>query len=48
VLTRNPASHRVMDKVGMHEDGILRRNFRKWGILEDICHHSILREEWIR
>jgi RimJ/RimL family protein N-acetyltransferase len=44
-LTRNPASHRVMEKLGMRMEGILRRRFRKWGVLEDICHHSILREE---
>ncbi len=45
-LTRNPASHRVMDKLGMRTEGVLRRRFRKWDILEDICHHSILSEEW--
>jgi RimJ/RimL family protein N-acetyltransferase len=45
-LTRNPASHRVMEKLGMRTEGVLRRRFRKWGVLEDICHHSILREDW--
>lgn len=44
-LARNPASHRVMEKLGMRMEGVLRRRFRKWGVLEDICHHSILREE---
>lgn len=45
-LTRNPASHRVMEKLGMRVEGIRRRRFRKWGVLEDLCGHSVLREEW--
>lgn len=45
-LTRNPASHQVMDKLGMRTEGVLRRRFRKWGVLEDVCHHSILCDEW--
>jgi RimJ/RimL family protein N-acetyltransferase len=42
----NTRSRRVMEKLGMRTEGILRRRFRKWGVLEDVCHHSILREEW--
>lgn len=45
-LARNPASGRVMEKLGMHKDGVLRWSFRKWGILEDIAWWSILRDEW--
>lgn len=45
-LTRNPASHRVMEKLGMRHEGVRRVRFRKWGILEDLCGHSILRSEW--
>lgn len=42
-VTRNPASHRVMEKLGMRSEGVLRRRFRKGDVLEDVCHHSILR-----
>lgn len=45
-LTRNPASHRVMEKLGMAVEGVRRRRIRKWGVLEDLCGHAILREEW--
>lgn len=44
-FVRNPGSHRVMEKVGMRVEGVARRRFRKWGVLEDECFHSILREE---
>ena len=45
-LTRNPASHRVMEKVGLTVEGVRRRRLRKWGVLEDLCGHAILREAW--
>ena len=45
-FTRNPASGRVMEKTGMRHEGVLRRSARKWDILEDVAHRSILREEW--
>lgn len=45
-LTRNPASHRVMEKLGMTVEGVRRRRLRKWGVLEDLCGHAILAEEW--
>jgi RimJ/RimL family protein N-acetyltransferase len=35
-LTRNPASGRVMQKLGMHHEGTRRAHVRKWGILEDL------------
>jgi [ribosomal protein S5]-alanine N-acetyltransferase len=46
-LARNPASGVVLQRAGMRHEGIRRRAFRKWGALEDLSHHSILREEWI-
>lgn len=47
-LTRNPASHRVMEKLGTTVEGVRRRRLRKWGVLEDLCGHAILSEEWHR
>lgn len=43
---RNPASGRVMQKLGMTHEGCLRRHVAKRGKLEDIELYGILREEW--
>ncbi|MEO8201928.1 MAG: GNAT family N-acetyltransferase [Gemmatimonadota bacterium] len=45
-LTRNPASGRVMQKVGMTHEGTLRKHFHKWGVFEDVELYGQLREEW--
>ncbi len=45
-LTRNPASGRVMQKVGMAYEGTLRRHLRKWGQFEDLALYGLLREEF--
>jgi RimJ/RimL family protein N-acetyltransferase len=45
---RNPASGRVMQKIGMTYEGTLRGHVLKWGEPVDLCMYSILREEWER
>ncbi|MFZ5817962.1 MAG: GNAT family N-acetyltransferase [Bacillota bacterium] len=45
-LTRNPASGRVMAKVGMRCEGRLRQHVCKNGQFEDLAVYSILRTEW--
>ncbi len=35
-LLRNPASGRVLQKIGMRKEGQLRKHIRKWGVFEDI------------
>ena len=35
-LTRNPASGRVMAKLGMQHEGRLRHHTRKWDVFEDV------------
>ncbi|HHX71335.1 MAG TPA: GNAT family N-acetyltransferase [Clostridiales bacterium] len=44
----NPASGRVMQKVGMAQEGILRRHCRRKsdGIYSDLVCYGILKEEW--
>jgi [ribosomal protein S5]-alanine N-acetyltransferase len=44
--TRNPASGRVLQKVGMQHEGTLRRHLLKWGEPLDIAYYGILREEF--
>jgi ribosomal-protein-alanine N-acetyltransferase len=43
---RNPASGRVMQKVGMKYEGCLRQHFKKWENFEDSEMYGILREEF--
>lgn len=45
-LVRNPASGRVMRKLGMHYEGTLRQDTIKWGAYEDLAIYSILRSDW--
>lgn len=41
-MTRNPASGRVMEKIGMRREGLLRGHARKWGVFEDIIVYGVL------
>lgn len=41
----NPASGRVMQKLGMKHEGRFRRHIQKWGEALDVEHYAILREE---
>lgn len=45
-LVRNPASGRVMQKLGMQQEGIERDAVIKWGRHESIVLYSILEPEW--
>ncbi len=45
-LLRNPASGRVMQKLGMQKEGTLREATQKWGVFEDLAIYSILDREW--
>jgi RimJ/RimL family protein N-acetyltransferase len=45
-LTRNPASGRVMQKIGMTYEGRRREHVQKWGVFEDLEMYAILRQEW--
>ena len=45
-LTRNPASGRVMQKIGMICEGCLRQHIKHWGVYEDYAMYGILASEW--
>lgn len=47
-LTVNPASRRVMEKIGMTYEGTLRNDLLKDGVYYDIDHLSILRDEFMQ
>jgi len=44
---RNPASGRVMQKLGMKHEGSSPQHIMKWGAFEDIELYGILRSEWM-
>ena len=45
-MARNPASARVLEKLGMTREGYLRQHNRKWESFEDIVVHGILAADW--
>lgn len=45
-MTKNPASGRVMEKVGMQYEGRLRQQIRRWGSFEDAEIYAILRQDY--
>jgi RimJ/RimL family protein N-acetyltransferase len=45
-LARNPASGRVMVKVGMSYEGCMRQHVLKWDVFEDVKFYGILRCEY--
>lgn len=44
-FTRNPASGRVLLKIGMRHEGRLRKHFLKRGVLEDMDLYGVLEHE---
>mgnify|MGYP001056849904 FL=1 len=42
----NPASGRVMQKLGMRPEGVLREHDLKWGRIEDDVYYGLLRRDW--
>ncbi len=45
-FSHNPASGRVMQKVGMRHEGHLRQHVKKWGEFYDVEAYGILRSEF--
>ena len=45
-FTRNPASGRVLQKLGMRREGVLRDAARRWGRFEDLAVYAVLAPEW--
>ena len=47
-FARNPASRRVLEKIGMSHEGIMRKHVSKWGEAQDLWVWGILRAEFER
>jgi RimJ/RimL family protein N-acetyltransferase len=41
-MVRNPASGRVLEKIGMQQEGIFRDHVKKWDQFEDVAAYGIL------
>ena len=46
-LARNPASGRIMRKLGMRHEGVRRQHVKKWDKFEDSVVFGILKAEWL-
>lgn len=46
-VTSNPASGRVMQKIGMQPEGTLRQSLFRWGQYHDAALYAILREDYV-
>lgn len=44
-LARNAASGRVLEKIGMRREGVLRRHVRHRGALEDLVIHALMADD---
>lgn len=45
-MASNPASGRVMQKIGMTYEGCMRQHQLKWDVFEDMALYGVLRSEW--
>ena len=45
-FTSNPASGRVLLKIGMQHEGTMRQHIVKWGERVDVDYYGIVREDW--
>lgn len=43
---RNEASGRVMQKLGMQFEGVIREGYLRWGRFEDVSCYGVLAHEW--
>ena len=44
-MVRNPASGRVLARLGFRQEGMLRERVKKWGVYEDVVLMALLRRE---
>lgn len=47
-FSHNPASGRVMQKIGMRYEGCRRQHIRKWENFEDLVQYGILKSDWLQ
>jgi len=45
-MEHNPASGRVMEKIGMSHEGTLRQHMKKWDRFYDVIKYGILKSDY--
>jgi len=45
-FARNPASGRVLQKIGLKQEGIFPKHVKKWGEYQDCVMYGLLKEDW--
>jgi [ribosomal protein S5]-alanine N-acetyltransferase len=45
-MLRNPASGRVLEKLGLKKEGVIREGVRKWGVFEDVALLAVIKKDW--
>lgn len=45
-MVHNPASGRVLEKIGFRPEGLLRQHAKKWGRFHDVAVFGLVRENW--
>ena len=45
-MTRNPVSGKVLKKLGFKNEGILKQEFKKWDVYEDIAVYGLCRADY--
>jgi RimJ/RimL family protein N-acetyltransferase len=44
-MARNPAAGKVLQALGMRQEGLLRQRVRKWGVYEDVVLYAVVRDD---
>ena len=45
-MARNPASGKVLEKLGFKKEGLLKKHFKKWDVYEDIAVYGLSRSDY--
>lgn len=45
-MLRNPATARILEKMGFSQEGLLRQRVRKWDEFEDVALWAMLQQDW--
>ena len=46
-MARNPSSGRVLQKIGMSNEGVARQHAKKHGKFEDLILYGLIRDDWL-
>ncbi|MDR6552609.1 GNAT family N-acetyltransferase [Paenibacillus qinlingensis] len=47
-MTKNPGSYKVMNKIGMKEEGTFPQHVLKWGVHEDLVFYGMVKADYYK